>query len=144
MHNCSHFLLRFILLAVLLYKVEKRKHNSFLLIIVNCINSWLPNLIISLFYGGEPPISVHQHQVIYSLSIFRLYSALYAFFLILTIFYSPSYAITAPWYFSSINCLISSDFKTSTNALIFSLSSFPSFTAITFTYVLAASESDFS
>ena len=55
-----------------------------------------------------------------------------------------SKGITAPSYFSLIKSLISSDFKVSTSALIASLSSFPSLTAITFTYVFAASESDVS
>lgn len=44
-----------------------------------------------------------------------------------------SKGITAPSYFSLIKSLISSDFKVSTSALIASLSSFPSLTAITFT-----------
>ena len=55
-----------------------------------------------------------------------------------------SNGITAPSYFSLMKSLISSDFNTSTRALILSLFSFPSFTAITFTYVLAASESEVS
>ena len=55
-----------------------------------------------------------------------------------------SNGITAPSYFSLIKSLISSDFYTSTRALILSLFSFPSFTAITFTYVFAASESEVS
>ena len=52
--------------------------------------------------------------------------------------------ITAPSYFSLMNFLIESDFNTSTKALIFSMFSLPSFTAITLTYVFAAYESDFS
>ena len=55
-----------------------------------------------------------------------------------------SNAITAPSYFSSMNFLISSDLRTFTKALIASLSSLPSFTAMMFTYVYAASESDAS
>ena len=44
-----------------------------------------------------------------------------------------SNAITAPSYFSSMNFLISSDLRTFTKALIASLSSLPSFTAMMFT-----------
>ena len=58
--------------------------------------------------------------------------------------YFYSNGTTAPSYVSLMYSLISSDFNTSTNALIESLFSLPSLTAIIFTYVCVASESAFS